>query len=253
MTITRVKLRELAIDDEADFRHVGLYPDLKAVMAGEGVHFGVLDGPCAGPSDAQLLNLAFWQPGDVAEVLSEPVIAADQVMHSAWHALAFEALAEAGASALGLLLAESIASAFDIYLVGRLIGHAPEAQFLQTQVPAMRDAAEDANMADDAFEALLQRAAEQPEACFSQLQSLLFRVASELLQSPDIDRAHTVLQAHHSEPFAPLLHHYELVSWVLYARCYGSGSSDKVAQTWAAMRSAQCTLTWLSDTWLTPR
>ena len=37
----------------------------------------------------------------------------------------------------GFLLGESIASAFDMYLVGRLLGHSPDASFLETQVPAM--------------------------------------------------------------------------------------------------------------------
>ena len=39
-----------------------------------------------------------------------------------------------------LFFAESIASAFDVYLVGRLIGQRPDSDFLQTQLPIMREA-----------------------------------------------------------------------------------------------------------------
>ena len=250
MAVSRVSLRDLHIEDEVAYRHVGLYAELKAVMARPHVTFGVLDASSAGRDDAQLLNLAFWQPGDVAEVLSEPVITADQLMHNAWHVLAQDAFGEAAGSAHGLLLAEAIASAFDIYLVGRLLGHSPDAQFLQTQVPAMADAAAEAGMDDDGFASLLQRAASEPEACFDALQQLLFTVAKELAAATGIDAADDVLQAHRGHPFAPLLHHYELVTWVLYARCYGSDSDTAAVEQIQAAMAKGNGLEWLSEHWL---
>ncbi|HHH11090.1 MAG TPA: hypothetical protein ENK23_03335 [Sorangium sp.] len=248
--MSRVSLRDLHIEDEAAFRHVGWYGDLKAVMARPPQAFAVLEGEASRPGDARLLNLAFWQPGDVAEVLCEPVISADQLMHSAWHVLGCNALGAAARTALGLLLVESVASAFDIYLVGRVLGHCPDALFLQTQVPAMADAAEEAGLSDDGFAALLQRAADEPEECFEQLQQLLFSVASQLLEARDVDAAKAVLLAHRRATFAPLLHHYELVTWVLYARCYGAGgSAAAVAQSAAALAEGHA-LKWLRHHWL---
>ena len=67
---------------------------------------------------------------------------ADVVAHAAWHYLAARALAPAAGRSLSvdaLFLGEAIASAFDVYLVGRLLGHAPRSTFLETQVPAMAE------------------------------------------------------------------------------------------------------------------
>src|SRR6202012_2696764 len=104
------------------------------------------------------LNLTFWDPGEQGDVLASDVIPADVVTHVAWHHLARRALDKVGAgtSADALLLGEAIASAFDLHLVGRLLGHAPDAQFLETQVPAMAEVAEAAGLDEAGFEALLE-------------------------------------------------------------------------------------------------
>ena len=59
-------------------------------------------------------------------------------------------------SAGALFLAESIASAFDLYLVGRLLPNAPECDFVTTQVPLMAECAGDAGLPEPAFSALLE-------------------------------------------------------------------------------------------------
>ena len=46
----------------------------------------------------------------------------------------------------------AIASAFDVYLVGRLLGHAPASAFLASQVPAMAETASAAALSERAFE-----------------------------------------------------------------------------------------------------
>ena len=66
-------------------------------------------------------------------------------------------------SAEALFLGEAIASAFDVYLVGRLLGHAPDSSFLETQVPAMAEAAQAAGLPDEELEAMLDGIAADPE------------------------------------------------------------------------------------------
>src|SRR5260370_42368277 len=84
---------------------------------------------------AHLLNLTFWNAAG-GDVLEGRRIAADVVTHAAWHHLAALALGpERGArpSMEALFLGESIASAFDISLVGRRLAQAPRSSFLETQ------------------------------------------------------------------------------------------------------------------------
>ncbi|HZO13638.1 MAG TPA: hypothetical protein VFB62_10275, partial [Polyangiaceae bacterium] len=136
-------LDELTIVDEPSFRHVYLYADLKQRLRDDDVRFAVPepDSPLSHDPQVTLLNLGFWHPGGIAEILPEDLIAADQLVHCAWHHLAARALGDEARSSDGLLMAEAVASAFDLYLVGRLLGHAPDSDFLETQVPAMTDAA----------------------------------------------------------------------------------------------------------------
>src|SRR5580704_13444691 len=115
-------LGQLAIEDERSFRHVALYADLKEILLRDRYVFRALPEPQEGRWDrALLLNLTFWG-GAGGDVLESESISADVVMHAAWHHLAAAALGVRGGvppSAQALFLGESIASAFDIYLVGR--------------------------------------------------------------------------------------------------------------------------------------
>lgn len=237
-----VAFEQLHIEDEPSFRHVAIYADLKAALKRSGAKFGIDDA-------AQVLNLAFWKPGDIAEVLHDDVIAADQVAHNAWHVVAGAALADAAASKEGLLLAEAIASAFDVYMVGRLLGHCPDSLFLTSQVPAMGEAAELAGLDDEGFATLLNAASEEPETSFEQLRQLLFDVSTALVASDSIDDAARIMKQHADHPFAPLLPHYELPTWVLFARAYGHDDHGDVRAIDSALRSAADSVAWL-ERWL---
>ncbi len=210
-----VNLESIAIDDEADFRHVGLYADLRSIVLGAGKRALVL--PESGVTSwdrASFLNLCFWDEG-TADVLSEPVLAADVLMHVGWHHLAHEALRpgpEAG------LLGEAIASAFDLYLVGRLLGHRPEAAFLESQVPRMLEAALAAGSSEEDFEAILAFASESPEQAFEELRQLLFDASCALSHPLSPDAAATTLERFDAHRMGCLLHHFELSTWVLRAR-----------------------------------
>ena len=121
-------VNELTIEDERSFRHVGLYADLKEVLFRAKYPFRVLPEGLAGRADrALLLNLTFWGAEAGGDVLESDTLPADVVAHAAWHHLAAKALptiAGAAPSVDALFLGEAIASAFDVYLVGRLLGHA---------------------------------------------------------------------------------------------------------------------------------
>lgn len=248
MGLTWLDVADLTVEDERSLAHVEIYADLRQRARSIGLRFGVVADDRA--DHATVLNLAFWRPGDVAEVLADNVITADQLAHNMWHALAAEALGDDARSVRGLLLAEAIASAFDIYLVGRLLGHAPQSDFLATQVPAMADAASDAGCDEAQFEALLERATQAPEQSFELLRQLLFEVSVSLSAAADLDAAADVLQRAEGHVFAPLLHHYELSTWVLFARCFGQPGGEAAASLHTALCDAPDSIAWLQRAWL---
>lgn len=256
MTFQRRTLDELTIDDERSFRHVALYDELKKSLVDARYEFKVLTGPDAGRWDRALfLNLTFWANGE-GDVLVDDHIPADVVTHVAWHRLAAAAASRGtpGAPTVdALFFGESIASAFDLYLVGRLLGHSPNSSFLESQVPAIGDAASAAGMSDDDFDALLRGVADDPDRAFEDYRELLFDATSALVRADSIDDAQRVLRGFDSRRFAPLLHHSELSNWVLYARAY---ASDRMAPDAfirgldAALRESKDPLGWLEREWL---
>lgn len=248
-------LDDLVLDDEASFRHVGLYAELKAILLRDGYRFRVLPAASEGRWDrALLLNLTFWASGDGGDVLVDRHLSADVVAHVAWHHLAARAL-PSPPSAEALFLGEAIASAFDVYLVGRLLGHAPRSTFLATQVPAMAEAAGAAGLSADGFEALLERIAGDPERAFEELRELLYDATNALGACSSAQEGLTALAAFDDHPFAALLHRYELSNWVLYARAYappGKGPDRTARAVDRALRAERDALDWLTKAWVRP-
>ncbi|MBC8133340.1 MAG: hypothetical protein H7X95_10205 [Deltaproteobacteria bacterium] len=256
-TFDACTLDELSIEDERSFRHVGLYGDLKDILRRAAYRFRVLPPSSADRWDrALLLNLTFWRPDDGGDVLVDKTIPADVVAHVAWHHLAAGVFAPAPGrppSVHALFMGEAIASAFDLYLVGRLLGHAPESSFLATQVPAMTETAEAAGMTEETFATLLQDITDAPERAFADLRELLFDASSALYASGDAEQAFLALARFDSHRFAALLHRYELSNWVLYARAYGG--SDEEADNRARdvdklLREQKDPLDWLAKNWM---
>jgi hypothetical protein len=251
-------LDDLTIEDEASYRHVALYDDLKQILRRASYRFRVLPPSYAGRWDrALLLNLTFWGASAGGDVLESATLPADVVAHVAWHHLAVRALGGPGErpTAEGLFLGEAIASAFDVYLVGRLLGHAPRSTFLETQVPAMADAAEAAGVSEDGFDALLQGVVRDPERAFEDLRQLLFDVSTALLACQDADEALATLARFDAHRFAPLLHRYELSNWVLYARAHAPGAlgpDPRARAIDAALREDAVALDGLLTRWVTP-
>lgn len=257
MRLCRVSLADLEIEDEASFRHVGLYADLKAVVSGLGPTFlAPAEGSSLSWDRALLLNLVYWAPG-TSDVLTSRVIAADVVMHVGWHELANRFVAS---SVEGHLLGESIASAFDIYLVGRLLGHSPESEFLESQVARMSEAASEAGLDEDQFQALLTSASAHPEAAFELLRQLLFDASCALSAADSAERGLQILASFDDHPYAGLLHHFELATWVLRSKLESSAAPSLDVPPAPAGRDARAvdqdlrasgdSLAWLERAWV---
>jgi hypothetical protein len=248
---------ELTIGDEAAFRHVALYADLKEVLRRAAYPFRVLPVAFAGRADrALLLNLSFWEADAGGDVLVDDHIEADVVAHAAWHHLAARALApRSGALSVdALFLGEAIASAFDLYLVGRLLGRAPRSTFLRTQVPAMAETASAAGLSERAFTQLLAEVAGDPDRAFEDLRALLCDATAALFACRTGEQAHAALAALDGHRFSALLHRYELSNWVLYARAYGGRAAPDagVRSVDRALRRSRSPVDWLTTRWIRP-
>ncbi len=250
-------LDELRIDDDRSFRHIGVYADLKDVLVRGKYAFRVLPEDRAASWDrAVFLNLTFWGADEGGDVLVDTRVPADVVTHIAWHHLAAKAFrSEAGAkpSVDALFLGEAIASAFDLYLVGRLLGHSPDSSVLASQVPAIADAAEAAGVSESDFDALLQGVAENPERAFEDLRALLVDATRALFDCTDAESALQVLEGFEAHRFGAILHRYELSNWVLYARAYGDAAPSHSARAVdTALREASDSIEWLTKEWVLP-
>jgi hypothetical protein len=253
----RRRLDDLTIDDERSFRHVGLYADLKEVLRRDDYSFRILPETRAATWDRALfLNLTFWGASEGGDVLVDAHVPADVVAHIAWHRLAVHRLGDAPGgppSVDALFLGEAIASAFDMYLVGRLLGHAPHSSFLATQVPAMAAAAGEMGVGNGDFELLLAGIAGDPEGAFAELRELLIDATSALFASEGADTALEALARFESHRFGSLIHHYALANWVLYARAYGDRAPAQGARAVErSLRLAEDPLEWLTDEWVRP-
>jgi hypothetical protein len=246
---------ELAIGDERSFRHVALYADLKEVLRRARYPFQILPRKRPARADrALLLNLTFWAADAGGDVLVDDRVEADVVAHAAWHHLAARALVTRGRpSAAALFLGESIASAFDVYLVGRALGHAPRSSFLKTQVPAMADATAAAGLSGKGFERLLAELAADPDRAFADLRALLYDATSALFTSRSSEQGLAALAAMDGRRLSALLPRYELSNWVLYARAYASARATdaRVRIVDHALRGGRA-LEWLEQHWVAP-
>jgi len=246
----------LTIEDERSFRHVALYADLREVLRRDRYRFRVMRGKKPSWDRALFLNLTFWSPDAGGDILVSDRIPADVVTHVAWHHLAARALASRKnerPTAESLFLGESIASAFDLYLVGRLLSEAPHSEFLATQIPAMSDAAQSAGMSAARFTKMLGDIARDPERAFADLRSLLFDASVALFACKSASDAARALASFDAHRFGPLLHRYELANWVLYARAYGRAARDPLARKVdRSLRGGRLALDWLTTSWVIP-
>jgi hypothetical protein len=269
MSMRTLTLDELTIDDERAFGGVALYQRLKQSLRRSGHRFQI---PAAGEQASWdrvlFLNLTYWSAGEqAADVLCDEHIPADVVAHVAWHALAGRELSRAsgdGPSAAAptagaLFFSEAIASAFDLYLVGRLLETQPESEFIATQLPPMSECAQEAGLSEEAFAALMTGVAGDPERAFEDLRALLWDAATALFACDGAVAAQAVLEDLAGRRFAPLLHHYQLSNWILYGRAYAARSAGSgvdvdvdvdVRALDETLRRAPVSLDWLAAHWI---
>lgn len=249
-------LDQLIIDDEPAFTALPLYSALKGVLVDAGYQFFVLP-PSKTPrwDRALLLNLTFWGGG--RDVLTDEHVSADVVTHVAWHHLAAQHFKKNGALSVDALFAgEAIASAFDAYLVGGLLrigGDVSSSSFLETQVPAMAQTAEEAGLSAKGFEKLLSIIADDPVRAFEDLRQLLVDVTAALFACVAPEDGHGVLQRFSRHRYAALLHRFELSNWVLWARAWSGqrAAVDVDVRAFdAALRAAPDPLALLTSSWL---
>lgn len=244
----RLPLSALHLHDAASYRHISLYERLRQRLIDADQRFLVPPAfsPHARWDRVLFLNLSFWSAD--SEVLEAPEIEADVLCHVGWHHAARAALPD---SADALFLGEAVASAFDVYLVGRLLKNKPDADFLQSQLPRMAEAAEAAGMDNDRFSALVESVCDAPEQAFEDLRALLFDAAIGLRAAQDAQAAAEVLSGLESRRFSCLLHHYELSNWVLFARASGLPPQDPAVRAAdQALRAAPDAIAWLETHWL---
>ena len=231
-------------------------PISKRSCAGTPIRFAFSPENGSSWDRALFLNLTFWGASEGGDVLVDETVPADVVAHVAWHRLAAKALATPSGerpSVEALFLGEAIASAFDLYLVGRLLGFAPESSFLETQVASMAEAAESAGLEPRGFDELLQEVQTIPSRhsrAFAGCSSMRPRRSSRAEMQKPRSKCSAVSK---STRFAPLLHRYELSNWVLYARAYGSREpAPRVQAVDCALREARDPLAWLTGEWIHP-
>jgi hypothetical protein len=258
MPLRAVTLDELTIDDDAVVSGIGMYRRLKRHLKDARYTFQLADqGSELSWDRALFLNLTFWTPHEGADVLCEDHLAADVLAHVALHHLTGFQLAAAAAgqppSAAALFFGESIASAFDLYLLGRLLDNAPESEFITSQLPIIADVAEQAGLTPGEFAALIDGVRRDPERAFEDLRSLLFDVSRALLGCDGTRSALDVLTRFSSQRFGALLHHFQLSNWILYARAYARPhpAQDVAVQALdQTLRAAPSSLAWIEAHWL---
>ncbi len=240
-------LDKLTIADERAFSQLPLYRALKSILVESKYFFRVLQKP--NWDRALLLNLTYWSAEARGDVLPSPRLHADVVAHVAWHHLANEALSDRSARAM--FLGESIASAFDVYLIGHLLRRGRQCSFLETQIQALAEAAKNAGTSARAFEALLGVIATSPEAAFAELRALLMDATCALYDCDGADEAAHALARFDRHRFAAILHHYELSTWVLHAKTHQRGKTKKrTLEVDDALRTPSA-IDWLTHHWIT--
>lgn len=271
MALRAVTLDELTIEDEPAVAQVDLYGRLKQALRRSGHRFLVpaTSGELSWDR-ALFLNLTYWGGADDTDgeeragaggtdVLCNDHITADEVGHVAWHHVVGRELARqavdpaAPPSAEALFFSESIASAFDLYLVGRLLHDAPDSDFSTTQIPLIAERAENAGLSRSGFAKLLAEIEREPERAFEDMRALLLDVANALFVCHGPAQAQRALDRFVSHRFEPLLHHFEISNWILFARAYGAraaGADAVVRRLDALLRQAPTALGWLAEHWI---
>src|SRR6185295_18688984 len=100
---------------------------------------------------------------------------------------------------------------------------------------------------------LLEEVGREPERAFEDMRALLLDVATALLACRGPVQAQRALDRFVGHRFEPLLHHFEISNWILFARAYGARSAEPdavVRRLDALLRQAPTALGWLAEHWI---
>jgi hypothetical protein len=95
----------------------------------------------------------------------------------------------------------------------------------------MSDCAQEAGLSEGAFAALMGEVARDPERAFEDMRALLLDASNALFVCAGAIEAQAALEALADHRFAPLLHHFQLSNWILYARAYAAPASGGVERS----------------------
>ena len=118
----------------------------------------------------------------------------------------------------------------------------------------MAEAAEAAGLPEGGFEALLDEVATDPDRAFEDMRELLFDASMALFGCEGVSEAVETLGRFDAHRFGPLLHHYELSTWILYTRAFTSRVAPAICPEARAideaLRAAPSAVAWLEEAWL---
>lgn len=170
---------------------------------------------------ARLVNLLHWDASENLEYLDGEGVLADQIIHFAVHHV-MNRFNQCN-TAKGMLFAECMASAADVYLVGKLSQAGEETDFLQDTLESFSTYYEMYAVDETHLELMLSTILEQPFKAMMDLANYLFQFGSALLGAqPDLEKL-IQLQEHFSYP---LVHHYNISNWILTIRSKFPGYDD---------------------------
>jgi hypothetical protein len=162
---------------------------------------------------ARLLNLLCWDAASGTEFLDDQEMPADQAIHMAIHQVIERDLGSTTPE--HMLLAETIASASDLYLLGKLAKAGEETAFVTETMESFSFYYETYAAKAEHLETLLQAVLTSPFMAMSQVADFLFETGLLLFQPLSNAEALRACTAH---AFYPLIHHYNITNWIMAIR-----------------------------------
>lgn len=176
---------------------------------------------------ARLVNLLFWRAGERREYVDGSALYADQVIHLALHQLVDTLVSRSHPR--GSLFAECLASASDVYLLGKLMGGGEETDFLRDTLASFGTYYEMYAHGEGDLERIIRQLRDDPFAAMTGLASFLEFFCLTLLESDTGEEARQKLLPLTTHRFYPLVHHYHTANWVLSLRNRFTGAAPPPA------------------------
>ena len=165
---------------------------------------------------ARIANLLLWEAGKGQEFIDGHGIYADQLIHSAIHQLLEHVLGSK--HPLNMLFAECLASASDIYLLGKLSQAGQETDFLHDTLESYGSYYELYAHQDEDFVTTLNAIRRKPFETMIALADYLFEFCEPLLYPQTVRDSTLPLVMAERCHFYPLVHHYNISNWILTIR-----------------------------------